>query len=89
MLGAMTSTVDPSASAALALSPQPISEEVLLEKYAKGDERSADDVRRRVARALAAVEPAEQRATWEARFLAPSRTASSPPGASIRPRAPS
>ena len=52
----------------LTLSAQPISEEVLLEKYAKGDERSADDVRRRVARALAAAEPPERRAEWETRF---------------------
>ena len=29
------------------LPPQPISEEVLIEKYAKGDERSVDDVRAR------------------------------------------
>lgn len=51
------------------LPPQPISREVLLEKYAKGDEGSIDQVRQRVARALAALEPAEQRAHWEARFL--------------------
>ena len=35
------------------LPEQPISREVLVEKYAKGDERSVDEVRRRVARALA------------------------------------
>ena len=57
------------ASAAAALPPQPITEEVLREKYAKGDERSADDIRRRVARALAQAEAPEQRARWEARFL--------------------
>ena len=53
----------------VSLPAQLITEEVLLEKYAKGDERSADDVRRRVARALAQVEAPEQRAQWEARFL--------------------
>lgn len=52
-----------------ALAAQAISEEVLIEKYAKGDERSVDDVRRRVARALAAIEAPEQRAAWEQRFL--------------------
>ncbi len=52
-----------------ALPEQPISQEVLLEKYAKGDEDSIDAVRLRVARALAAVEPQAQRAHWEARFL--------------------
>ena len=44
--------VDPS----LQLDPQPVSIDVLLEKYAKGEERSVLDVRQRVARALAAVE---------------------------------
>ncbi|HEV3239747.1 MAG TPA: adenosylcobalamin-dependent ribonucleoside-diphosphate reductase [Casimicrobiaceae bacterium] len=53
---------------AAALPPQAIAEDVLLEKYAKGDERTANDVRRRVARALAAVEPPEQRARWEEVF---------------------
>ncbi len=50
-----------------ALPQQQVSIDVLLEKYAKGGERTADDVRRRVARALAAVErnPAE----WEERFF--------------------
>jgi ribonucleoside-diphosphate reductase alpha chain len=52
----------------LSLAPQAISEEVLLEKYAKDDERTAADVHRRVARALAAVEAPDERAAWEARF---------------------
>src|ERR1051325_11679730 len=50
------------------LAPQAICDEVLLEKYAKGGERTADDVRRRVARALAAVEPVEKRAALEEAF---------------------
>jgi ribonucleoside-diphosphate reductase alpha chain len=51
-----------------ALPPQAISEEVLLEKYAKGDERTIEAVRRRVARALAAVEATDKRAQWEDAF---------------------
>ena len=51
------------------LPAQTISEDVLREKYAKGDERSVDDVRQRVARALAQAEAPDVRAMWEARFL--------------------
>ncbi len=69
----MSTTIRPNAAAPAPsranLPPQPISHEVLLEKYAKGDEASVEQVRQRIARALAAVEPAEQRTHWEARFL--------------------
>ena len=46
---------------------QPISTDVLREKYAKGDEASAEDVFQRVARALASVEASPE--DWEPRFL--------------------
>ncbi|MCC7328334.1 MAG: adenosylcobalamin-dependent ribonucleoside-diphosphate reductase [Burkholderiales bacterium] len=52
----------------IALPPQPISTEVLLEKYAKGAERTIDAVQHRVARALAAVEAPERREHWEGLF---------------------
>jgi ribonucleoside-diphosphate reductase alpha chain len=58
--------VEPPAAAELPL--QTISEEVLLEKYAKAGERTIDEVRRRVARSLAAVERLEKRALWEEAF---------------------
>ncbi|MDL2339058.1 MAG: hypothetical protein QFE16_14555, partial [Pseudomonadota bacterium] len=48
------------------LPAQDISAEVLIEKYAKGDERSVEDVNRRVARALAQAKRASQRARWSA-----------------------
>ncbi len=53
-----------------ALPAQPISIDVLREKYAKGDERSIADVQRRIARALAEAEAPEQRARWCAAFTA-------------------
>jgi len=53
----------------ITLAPQPISEEVLIEKYSKGSERTIADVNQRVARALAKVEAPEQQAQWETKFL--------------------
>ncbi len=54
--------------AAPALDAQDVSVNVLLEKYAKGDEAGIDDVRRRVARGLATAEAEPVRVQWEARF---------------------
>jgi len=64
----MSDTMHPSTANAQ-LPAQEISEEVLLEKYAKGEERTILEVNQRVARALAAVEAPEQRSHWEGRFL--------------------
>ncbi len=67
----MTSVMKPTMkldNAQLLLDEQPISIDVLLEKYAKGDEQTVDEVRRRVARGLAQVEKPELRHTWEQRF---------------------
>src|SRR5690348_692261 len=50
------------------LRDQEICRDTLIEKYAKGNESSIEEVRRRVARALAQVEPEERRAVWERRF---------------------
>lgn len=49
------------------LTEQEVTPEILQEKYCKGDETTAHDVRKRVARALAAVE--RDPATWEPQFL--------------------
>ena len=49
--------------------PQSIATEVLREKYAKGDERTLEAVRRRVARGLAAAEPEPSREHWEKAFF--------------------
>ena len=52
-----------------AMPAQDISVDVLREKYAKGNEQTITDVRRRIARALAAVEAPDQRERWERAFL--------------------
>ncbi|MEO7851227.1 MAG: LAGLIDADG family homing endonuclease [Rubrivivax sp.] len=62
------------------LPEQPISQDVLLEKYAKGGERTVDEVRARVARALAAVEAPAQRGGWEQRFVDAQRRGFVPAG---------
>src|SRR5262245_32774164 len=59
---------DPVSTVAESLPEQEICREALLEKYAKGKERTVAEVRERVARALAAVEAPEKRAHWERRF---------------------
>ena len=59
---------NPRALAAATLPMQDISVDVLMEKYAKADESSAQSIHARVASALASVEPADK-AAWEARFL--------------------
>ena len=51
------------------LPAQDISAEVLQEKYAKGEERTLDELRQRVARALAEAEEPAQRGAWTARFF--------------------
>jgi ribonucleoside-diphosphate reductase alpha chain len=48
---------------------QPISQDVLAEKYLKPGETGFEDLYRRVARALASVEKPEARAEWEQKFL--------------------
>lgn len=49
--------------------PQEISTEVLLEKYAKGDETTVQEVMERVAHALAEVESPESRKQYAGKFL--------------------
>ncbi|OSZ71280.1 LAGLIDADG family homing endonuclease [Hydrogenophaga sp. IBVHS1] len=56
-------------SAQTAIGQQPITLDVLQEKYLKEGEASEDDIYRRVARALASVEPEADRALWEQRFF--------------------
>ena len=78
--GLQSSAAAPAAATAATLSAQPISQEVLLEKYAKGDERSVDDVRARVARALASIEAPALRTQWESRFFDAQRSGFIPAG---------
>ena len=64
----MNDAETPTLKAAATLPDQEICREALVEKYAKGDETTIAQVRRRVARALAQVEAEGERAKWEKRF---------------------
>ena len=68
------------ATPAASLPAQAISAEVLLEKYAKGDERTLDELRLRVAKALAEAEFPDQRTAWTTRFLDAQRRGFIPAG---------
>ena len=55
------------------LPPQEVSVDVLIEKYAKGDEKKAGDqvihlIRQRVAEGLSLLEPEDQREEWHSKF---------------------
>lgn len=65
---------------AASLPAQDISAEVLIEKYAKGEELDIETLRQRVARALAQAELPEQRAQWEAKFVEAQRRGFVPAG---------
>jgi ribonucleoside-diphosphate reductase alpha chain len=56
-------------SSTIDLPVQDISSEVLIEKYAKGGEQTPDELRERVAQALAQAEKPAERAKWTAAFL--------------------
>lgn len=60
---------DPSPHQVPSLPVQPISQDVLREKYLKGSEATEADLLQRVARALASVEAEPARAEWEQRFF--------------------
>ena len=65
---------------AAALPAQEISAEVLLEKYAKGAEQTLDELRQRVAVALAQAEAPAERERWAASFLDAQRRGFVPAG---------
>jgi len=57
-------------TATKAVAEQEICRDTLIEKYAKGKEATVEQVRARVARALASVEVEGEREKWQARFHA-------------------
>ncbi|HQV22990.1 MAG TPA: hypothetical protein PLJ88_07885, partial [Agitococcus sp.] len=54
---------------ATTLPPQAICHDILLEKYAKDNEKSITELRTRVAHALASTETKETQKTWQAQFF--------------------
>ncbi len=62
------------------ITSQPISRDVLMDTYAQPGEKSIDDVRQRIANALAAAEAPALRAAWQARFLEVQREGFIPAG---------
>jgi len=52
------------------MQPQSITTDVLLEKYAKGDEKSAEDIYHRVAKGIASIENQDSQQAWENTFFA-------------------
>jgi ribonucleoside-diphosphate reductase alpha chain len=62
------------------LVPQPISVDVLREKYAKGAEQTIEEVQRRVAQALAGAEAPDERDRWTTEFLDAMRSGFVPAG---------
>ena len=62
------------------IASQPISRDVLIDTYAQPGETGVDDVRQRIARALAAAEAPADRAAWQARFLQAQRAGFIPAG---------
>ncbi len=66
---ARTTPPRPSANIAAPIAPQPFSLEIMLEKYAKGDETTLEEIYLRVARGVAQAEPEALRAEMEAEFV--------------------
>lgn len=64
----MTASTSKNTSSKISLPPQALSTELLLEKYAKGDETTVEAVRDRVVQALVSVEKEEVRSDVEAAF---------------------
>ena len=64
----MNKSIDPQQLVISSMPPQPISTDVLKEKYLKGNETSVEDLYDRVAKALASVEVTALRAEYEQKF---------------------
>ncbi|MDO8414779.1 MAG: adenosylcobalamin-dependent ribonucleoside-diphosphate reductase [Agitococcus sp.] len=68
-MNAPSNAAERAANVSALMAPQEVSVDVLLEKYAKNNETTIHEVRARVAKALAAVEPEQNREKHEQSFL--------------------